>query len=356
MKKVIGFEETCFSNFYKVPVWYKGLLYKNSEAAYQAQKTTDKTIQEKFTTLSGYEARKLGHQIELRPDWESIKLKIMEEVCIAKFLQNPDLYEELQDTRNEEIINFDSSEGNFWGCYNGSGENNLGKILMKIRNISYWSDASQAKYFKKKYENIEDDETYEIAKINFKNLSFSFVLKSVNKEKSINISVDADFDDDYEPIIYDDNKDYTSMFFDDYSPLKTKKFLAHKLYEFCEKNNLDLTTPFVIENIRNLKAIPENAYSSRYPSIFNIYIFNGKISPEIRKNIENIAKEIYLNAKQSLTNYMEDLGYTEIHGEVVKQVVCENGKNATKDCCLCPYGKRMHYKKGKCVERPAEKN
>lgn len=50
----------CFSNFFKSPVTFDGLTYKNSEAAWQAQKTLDTKQREVFTKLEGSYAKKAG--------------------------------------------------------------------------------------------------------------------------------------------------------------------------------------------------------------------------------------------------------------------------------------------------------
>ena len=45
--------------------------------------------------LNPSEAKKLGRRVNLRKDWEAVKVKIMEEIVRAKFTQNPDLAEKL---------------------------------------------------------------------------------------------------------------------------------------------------------------------------------------------------------------------------------------------------------------------
>lgn len=121
------------SNFYYAPVVYKGVKYSNNEAAFQAQKTFDPKEQKRIAESNPSLARKLGRKVTLRPDWESMKLSIMEEICRAKFQQNPELMQKLIDTDNETLIEGNYWHDTYWGVCNGKGENNLGKILMKIR-------------------------------------------------------------------------------------------------------------------------------------------------------------------------------------------------------------------------------
>lgn len=121
------------SNHYERPIKFEGLVYKNSESAFQAMKCKNIKDREKFTNLSGKEAKVLGRKIKLREDWEEIKENYMFRVNVAKFTQHEDLRELLLSTGNALL-----EEGNFWGdkywgtvC--GEGENRLGKILMRIR-------------------------------------------------------------------------------------------------------------------------------------------------------------------------------------------------------------------------------
>lgn len=119
------------SNFFSAPVTYEGLTYRNNEAAFQAAKTF--VNREEFITLDPLSAKKLGRQIELREDWEEVKNKIMYDICLAKFIQNPSLREKLIATGNEELVEGNTWGDKIWGVVNGEGENRLGKILMKVR-------------------------------------------------------------------------------------------------------------------------------------------------------------------------------------------------------------------------------
>lgn len=122
------------SNFYNCPVAYKQLTYTNNEAAFQAQKCVSDTERIQFTKLSPSEAKRLGRRVSLRKDWEDVKVSIMEEVVRAKFTQNAELADKLLATGDAHL-----EEGNTWGdrvweTVNGIGANQLGIILMKIRD------------------------------------------------------------------------------------------------------------------------------------------------------------------------------------------------------------------------------
>ena len=132
----------CFSNFHKCPVNYKGLTYKSSEAAWQAQKVQNESDKEQFTELNPGDAKKLGRKVELRPDWEDVKYDLMVDVCLKKFAQNPMLATTLLSTGDEELVEDTTGwHDNTWGncdcpkCAGIKGKNLLGKALMDVRKI-----------------------------------------------------------------------------------------------------------------------------------------------------------------------------------------------------------------------------
>ncbi len=75
--------------------------------------------------------RTLGRKVELREDWDKIKLKLMYELLEKKF-SDPELKQLLLDTGDAELI-WKNRSDKFWGVVNGEGENWLGKHLMNIR-------------------------------------------------------------------------------------------------------------------------------------------------------------------------------------------------------------------------------
>lgn len=119
------------SNFYSSPVTYKGLTYSNNEAAFQSAKTL--SDRECFTNLDPSSAKKLGRRVQLRPDWEEIKISVMYEIVKAKFTQNSVLKTKLLVTGNQHLEEGNTWGDKIWGTVDGIGENNLGKILMRVR-------------------------------------------------------------------------------------------------------------------------------------------------------------------------------------------------------------------------------
>ncbi|MBQ8965274.1 NADAR family protein [Ruminococcus sp.] len=121
------------SNFYESKVTYEGVTYLNNEAAFQSIKTLDMEERKSFASLDPTAAKKAGRKVSLRKDWENIKINVMYEICKAKFTQNEELKEKLLATGDEELVEGNNWNDRIWGKVNGVGANNLGKILMRIR-------------------------------------------------------------------------------------------------------------------------------------------------------------------------------------------------------------------------------
>lgn len=127
-------EEYYFlSNFYQIDVEYDGIVYKNTEAAFQAQKVLDDDEKKLFSDLHPREAKKLGRRVKLRKDWNDVKDNYMYEICKAKFTQHEDLARKLLETGDEELVEGNAWNDTYWGVCNGRGKNQLGKTLMRIR-------------------------------------------------------------------------------------------------------------------------------------------------------------------------------------------------------------------------------
>ena len=119
------------SNFYECPVFYEGLVYNSTEAAFQAAKIL--SGREYFTKMNPPAAKKEGRRVDLREDWEEVKMGVMYDVCYAKFAYNPQLKEKLLKTGDKHLEEANHHGDKIWGTVDGEGENNLGKILMQIR-------------------------------------------------------------------------------------------------------------------------------------------------------------------------------------------------------------------------------
>lgn len=103
------------------------------EQKYQAAKCLHKLDAEKILKMSAVEAKRASRKIEIRPDWDSIKLEVMENLVTEKFSNEP-FKSQLIATGDQDLIEGNTWNDTFWGVCRGVGDNNLGKILMKVRN------------------------------------------------------------------------------------------------------------------------------------------------------------------------------------------------------------------------------
>jgi ribA/ribD-fused uncharacterized protein len=122
------------SNFYPASVIYQGRKYRTSEHAFQAAKTLDKNQRK---TIAAFEepalAKRMGRVVELREDWEDVKLGVMKIILRDKFKRNADLRKQLLATGDSELIEGNVWGDTYWGVCQGKGENHLGKLLMEVR-------------------------------------------------------------------------------------------------------------------------------------------------------------------------------------------------------------------------------
>jgi len=132
------------NDFEGVGLIMAGMTYSSVEHAYQAAKTSDKSLREKIAAASAQKAKKIGRKVPLIPEWKSKRLAIMETLVRQKFFVDEDLQDKLIETGTAPLMMV-RDEDTFWGCAeSGEGLNHLGKILEKIRAeaqlIRGWSD------------------------------------------------------------------------------------------------------------------------------------------------------------------------------------------------------------------------
>src|SRR3990167_7392789 len=125
------------SNFWPTEVLYQGITYPTVENAYQAAKFPLGMSYTAIRFMKPGDAKRYGRTIPVRKDWKTVKVSIMEDLVSQKF-RNSELAKKIKDTFPQDLI-----EGNFWHdlfwgkCFcpehKGKGQNNLGKILMQVR-------------------------------------------------------------------------------------------------------------------------------------------------------------------------------------------------------------------------------
>ena len=141
MDEVIGFyprEFYPFDNFSSFKVEWNGYLFSSVEEAYQAASFmgSDEDLVEKIKkSHSADEAQRIAYanRDKRREDWDDVKVSIMEELLRLKIEQNPYVKKKLLQTEDYIIVE-DSPKDDFWGWGpNRNGQNNLGKLWMKLR-------------------------------------------------------------------------------------------------------------------------------------------------------------------------------------------------------------------------------
>lgn len=136
MIKTFRDEDRWLSNFTHVIIEIEGIKYYSVEHAYQSAKSDDmewKSFCADRYITAGTVKRK-SRQIDIRRDWDDVKLDVMEECLKQKFAQEP-YKSKLEATGDQEIQEGNTWGDTFWGVdlESGEGENNLGKLIMKIR-------------------------------------------------------------------------------------------------------------------------------------------------------------------------------------------------------------------------------
>ncbi|AUS99792.1 Swarming motility protein ybiA [Nostoc sp. CENA543] len=129
----------CFSNFSTHGIEIQGTYWSTVEHYYQAQKfvgSVDAVIIPVIRAAkTPEEAAALGRctSRRLRSDWDLVKISVMREAILKKFLTHLDIQATLLSTGNEILVE-NSPTDYFWGCgVDKTGHNHLGKVLMSVR-------------------------------------------------------------------------------------------------------------------------------------------------------------------------------------------------------------------------------
>jgi len=127
------------SNFYPSIIVYNTIEYPTVEHFFQAMKTMDERVRVFIASLQfPGQAKKAGRQVDLRCDWEDIKLKVMAFGVLQKF-KIPHLRAKLIETYPHHLIEGNWWHDNIWGdcrcakCSSTPGKNYLGQLLEKVR-------------------------------------------------------------------------------------------------------------------------------------------------------------------------------------------------------------------------------
>lgn len=125
-----------FSNFALYPIKLKGKNWPTSEHYFQAQKFAGTDYEETIRKASSpMKSAQLGRsrKVKLRKNWDNLRDNIMYEAIKAKFTQHQELKELLLGTEDKLLVEHTQNDS-YWGDGgDGSGQNKLGKLLMKLR-------------------------------------------------------------------------------------------------------------------------------------------------------------------------------------------------------------------------------
>jgi ribA/ribD-fused uncharacterized protein len=134
------------------------------ENEFQAEKTLDLREKAEILTICDAEgiitpgrAKSLGRKVNLRRDWESVKIDVMRGLVLRKALDHAEFVDWLLESGDELIVEGNWWHDNFWGrcfckkCEHGrdarglaEAKNHLGLILMEVRTvISTWDEGYQ---------------------------------------------------------------------------------------------------------------------------------------------------------------------------------------------------------------------
>lgn len=143
------------SNFWAVPVVFDGVTYPCVENAYQAAKTLDQVQRQQFVGATAGAAKRMGRSLTVRPDWDAVKLQVMEDLLRQKFADEA-LRQRLMATGSAELVEGNWWGDTFWGVHmfgkdgpatyplaKPRGENHLGRLLMRIREESQGAEETR---------------------------------------------------------------------------------------------------------------------------------------------------------------------------------------------------------------------
>jgi ribA/ribD-fused uncharacterized protein len=123
------------SNFHFVNVELDGEIYRTTEHAYQAAKTLDLDARRMIQRMSApRDARKAGQNVKIREGWEeeNIKWDTMYDLSCQKYSKGQTMHD-LLCTYPMYLEETNTWGDTYWGVCRGVGRNELGKILMMIR-------------------------------------------------------------------------------------------------------------------------------------------------------------------------------------------------------------------------------
>ncbi len=139
MIKEFDGEFAFLSNFSHSLILHEGIVYPTVEHFFQAMKTLIPAEREAIAAApTPGIAKRMGRKVNLRPDWETIKVDVMRTGLRLKF-SDYELAQKLLATGDKYLIEGNVWHDNTWGscncakCASTPGRNLLGQLLMEVR-------------------------------------------------------------------------------------------------------------------------------------------------------------------------------------------------------------------------------
>jgi hypothetical protein len=128
-------EHQYLSNFYFAEFVWDGIIWPTSEHAFQAAKVINREERIALSHITNPGSVKAaGKLVPLREDWQEVKIQTMHDVVYEKFKQNLHIQKLLLNTGNSYLEEGNTWNDTTWGVCDGVGANNLGIILMQVRD------------------------------------------------------------------------------------------------------------------------------------------------------------------------------------------------------------------------------
>lgn len=123
------------SNFHAAPIHKWRRTWLTAEHVYQASKSANADYRASIQHApTPGQAKRLGSRVVLTDTWMRRRRRVMFDVVLRKFTQNPALGDALLATGDALLVEGNSWGDCFWGVCNGVGDNHLGRILMRVRD------------------------------------------------------------------------------------------------------------------------------------------------------------------------------------------------------------------------------
>ncbi|MCP9491556.1 MAG: NADAR family protein [Solirubrobacteraceae bacterium MAG38_C4-C5] len=123
------------SNFHPSTVAFDEALYPTLEHAFQAAKSTSRRERQEIREApTPARAKRLGRRVALGGDWEARRVGVMRALLVDKFTRHPELAARLAATAPRRLVEGNDWGDRFWGVCDGRGLNQLGRLLMAVRD------------------------------------------------------------------------------------------------------------------------------------------------------------------------------------------------------------------------------